>query len=111
MLIVGIAASKAQTLPTIDTAYHFDKAARITPIRAKFNDTTNVNHISVRTEFDDFKTRAVYTWYLMDTHGNISLVGSVAAEGTDYAALLASTNPLFPYVLVARALNITYVNP
>lgn len=93
----------------IDTTITSMAAVKIVPFKAKFNDTTNVTHLSVQITGDNLKNWCGLRWSVMDSTGRVSVEGYAAITGKDYENWTGSN--LYPFVFIGRLYNIAFINP
>lgn len=100
---------------TIDTTVTSITAVFIQPVKAQFTDSLMSNRLGVRVISDDLKSTANLYWELIKTDGTSSVIGNFSMTGDDYTQWCAASNPvpcnLWPFTVVAKAYNLTFVNP
>jgi hypothetical protein len=93
----------------VDTAFTKMTACKIVPFKAKWNDTTNVDHLGVKIIFDDLHATATLYWALMDSNGIIHYDSNDFIRGTDYTSW--NGNNSFPFTFIADKNNIVFIKP
>ena len=91
---------------TIDTTITNVAAVKITPFKAKFNDTTNVTHLTVQITGDNLKNWCGLKWAVMDANQRVSVEGYAVINGVDYANWTGSN--LYPFAFIGKLYNITF---
>jgi len=93
----------------IDTTITNVAAVKIVPFKAKFNDTTNVTHLSVQIIGDNLKNWCNLRWSVMDSKQRVSVEGYAVINGEDYANWTGSN--LYPFVFIGKLYNIAFIKP
>jgi hypothetical protein len=91
----------------IDTTINYVAAVKIQPFKAKFNDSTNVTHLSVQITGDNLKNWCGLKWAVMDSMQRVSVEGYAVINGADYANWTGSN--LYPFVFIGKLYNITFL--
>lgn len=93
----------------IDTAFKQMTACKIVSFKAKYTDTTNVDHLGVRVINDDLKASATLYWTLMDSIGLIHVDGNATISGDDYKNWAGDN--IFPFAFVGKLYNLVFIKP
>jgi hypothetical protein len=93
----------------VDSTFTKMTACKIFPFKAKWNDTTNVDHLGVRIISDDLKSIATLYWALMDSNGVVHYDSNDFIRGTDYTSW--NGNNSFPFTFIADKNNIVFIKP
>jgi hypothetical protein len=94
---------------SIDTTITSIAAVKIVPFKAKFNDTTNVTHLTVQIIGDNLKNWCNLRWSVMDSNGRNSVEGYAVITGKDYENWTGSN--LYPFVFIGKLYNIAFIKP
>lgn len=94
---------------TIDTTITSIAAVKIVPFKAKFNDSTNVTHLTVQIIGDNLKNWCNLRWSVMDDKQRVSVEGYAIIKGSDYENWTGSN--LYPFIFIGRLYNISFINP
>jgi len=93
----------------IDTAFKQMTACKIVSFKAKYTDTTNVDHVGVRIIADNLSNSATLYWALLDSTGTIHVDGNATISGDDYANWNGSN--IFPFAFVGKLYNLVFIKP
>ena len=93
----------------IDTAFKSMTACKIQSFKAKYTDTTNVDHVGVRIIADDLHTTCALYWALMDSTGAMHIEGNATINGQDYQNWNGSN--IYPFVFVGKLYNLVFIKP
>lgn len=94
---------------TIDTAFKSMTACKIESFKAKWTDTTNVDHLGIRSISDDFQTTCTLYWALMDSTGATHIDGNATISGADYQNWQGDN--IFPFAFVGKLYNLVFIKP
>jgi hypothetical protein len=104
-VLIGFTA-KSQT---IDTAFKSMTACKIESFKAKWTDTTNVDHLGIRSISDDLHTTCTLYWALLDSNGITHVDGNAIISGADYQNWNGSNT--FPFAFVGKLYNLVFIKP
>lgn len=93
----------------VDTTFTKMTACKIVSFKAKWNDTTNVDHLGVRIISDDLKSVATLYWALMDSTGVVYYDSNDFIKGIDYTNW--SGDNKFPFNYIANKNSIVFIKP
>ena len=94
---------------TIDTAFKSMTACKIESFKAKWTDTINVDHLGIRSIYDDLHTTCTLYWALLDSNGITHVDGNATISGADYQNWNGSN--IFPFAFVGRLYNLVFIKP
>ena len=93
----------------VDSTFAKMTACKIVPFKAKWNDTTNVDHLGIKIIFDDLHATATLYWALMDSNGVVHYDSNDFIRGVDYTSW--NGNNSFPFTFIADKNNIVFIKP
>ena len=106
LFVLAAFTAKSQT---IDTAFKAMTACKIVSFKAKYTDTTNVDHVGVRIIADNLSNSATLYWALLDSNGTIHVDGNATISGADYTNW--GGDNIFPFAFVGKLYNLVFIKP
>lgn len=107
--LLFLAVCQSAKSQTIDTAFKSMTACKIESFKAKWTDTTNVDHLGIRSISDDFQTTCTLYWALMDSTGATHIDGNATISGADYQNWQGDN--IFPFAFVGKLYNLVFIKP
>lgn len=104
-IVLFSVAAKSQV---IDTSFTYMTAVKIIPLKAKFSDTVNVDHLGIKIISDNLKSSCLLSWVLYDKNGFPRIDGTANIQGADYDAW--NGNNLYPFIFVGKLYNLVFDN-
>ncbi len=93
----------------IDTSFKTITACKIQPVKVKFTDQIDSDHLGVKIISNDLKSICGLYWQLLDGNGDVHLDGNCLISGNDY--LNWGGNNLYPFTYVGNLLKLVFVKP
>lgn len=113
ILLIALAFTLTAALPqspVIDTAYKFATAVKVTPVKAKFDDSLNATHLSIRVLSEEIGgTYALLYVRLLNKDGEVVFERNFEVVGTQYPLFVASR--MKAYTFAANKLKLTIISP